>query len=161
VKRFPQAAFFAAKFFGIFAALYFLLLSFPPRPLQEWLARSVASLFGLSASGFRVSVSSGTFVVTESCTGLVSAIILASVVFSLRRPGMKKKLPLFFAGAAILFAVNFARLAMVVWAGIVFGVETAEALHTVSWLAMSGAIIGVWFLLTKRFAGISRFNELL
>ena len=152
---------FAAKFFGFFALLYFLLVSFPPLFLQEWLAKAVSSILGLQSKGILIFVESGTFVMTESCTGLVSGIILASVVFSLRRPELKKKLLLFFAGALLLFAVNFARLLLVVSAGVYWGIAAAEILHAISWLAMSVAIILVWFLLTKRFAGIGRFNELL
>ncbi len=87
-------------------------------------------------------------------------IILASIVFSLRKPEFKKKLVLFSMGFAVLFLSNFLRIYLVLLAGINYGIGAADLVHTISWFTTSALIILLWYYLTKKIAKVEKFSEL-
>ena len=152
---------FLAKFFALFFVLQLLILIADLSILQNAISSGISDMAGLEYYGKFVMVKDGAFEITPSCTGLVSAAILASIIFSLRKPGMKNKFLLFFAGAIMLFAVNYFRVLFVVIAGKEFGIEAAEMLHIISWFVMSAGIIIVWYWFTKKFAKIESFDGFL
>ena len=152
---------FLAKFFALFFALQFLALIADLSILQNAISSGISSMAGLEYSGKFIFVKDGAFEITPSCTGLVSAAILAAIIFSLRKPEMKNKFLLLFAGAIVLFIVNYFRVLFVVIAGKEFGVATAELLHIISWFVMSAGIILVWYWFTKKLAKIESFDGFL
>ena len=152
---------FLAKFFALFFILQFLVLIADLRTIQNAISAGVSGMAGLEFSGIFVMVQGGAFEITPSCTGLVSAAILAAIIFSLRKPDVKNKFFLFFAGASILFVVNFFRVLFVVIAVKELGIAAAEMLHVVSWFVMSAGIIIVWYWFTKRMLKINDFGGFL
>ena len=152
---------FLAKFFALFFILQFLVLIADLDVIQNAISAGVSGMAGLEFSGIFVVVKDGMFEITPSCTGLVSAAILAAIIFSLRKPDVKNKFVLFFVGATILFVVNFFRVLLVVIAGRELGIAAAEMLHIVSWFVMSAGIIIVWYWFTKRMLKINDFDGFL
>ena len=152
---------FLAKFFVIFAALQGVIMVAPLGALNEWIAGVEAGMLSLEREGNTLDGGEANYVISNSCTGLVSGSILAAIVFALKKPELKKKMVVFLAGAAALFAVNLVRVYFVVLGGLEFGFEFAELLHSISWFVMSGLIIAMWYYLTKKWAGIKDFSELL
>ena len=152
---------FLAKFFALFFALQFLVLIADLRILQNFISSTIGELTSIGYSERFLYVKDGAFEITPSCTGLVSAAILAAIIFSLRKPDMKNKFLLFFAGAIILFVANYFRVLFVVIAGEQFGIAAAELLHVISWFVMSAGIIIVWYGFTKKFAKIESFDGFL
>ncbi|MEM0359854.1 MAG: exosortase/archaeosortase family protein [Candidatus Diapherotrites archaeon] len=152
---------FLAKFFIIFGLLYCILWFAEIQPLNEWIASVEARWLSLERSGNTLKANGLVFVITNYCTGLVSASILAAIVFSLKKPSLEKKILVFALGAIALFAINLVRVYLVLAAGIALGGNAAETLHTLSWFAMSAFIIALWYYLTKKIAKISDFSELL
>ncbi|MFH1257270.1 MAG: exosortase/archaeosortase family protein [Candidatus Diapherotrites archaeon] len=152
---------FLAKFFIIYGVLQGLILFLDLSFIQTALAGLSAAMVSAQANGVFVRINSGAFEVTASCTGLVSASILAAIIFSLKKPEMKKKFLFFIAGAVALFLVNIARLYLVLSIGKAFGINAAETAHVLSWFAMSAAIIALWYYGTKKLIGIKEFGELI
>ena len=155
-----KAAGFLAKFFAIFLLLQALVLIAPLEPIETAIAGFEAGVLGLQNTGNLIVTGNGNFEIAASCTGLVSAAVLAAVVFSLRKPGMRKKLAVFGAGTLLLLGFNLVRVYFVLWSAR-FGIGTAELLHIASWYATSAVVIGAWFYLTKKIAGVKNFYELL
>ncbi len=156
-----QKALFLLKFFLIFGVLQSIIVAAPLSGLNKWIAGIEAS--ALSLENHEASVISGnaSYVITNSCTGLVSGSILAAIVFSLKKPGVKKKTAVFLAGAIMLFLINLLRVYIVILGGITYGFEFAETLHVASWFAMSALIISIWYYLTKKWLGVKDFSELM
>ncbi len=152
---------FLAKFSLIFAAGELLLLKVGAAPLQEFIASTQASIFGLESLGNLIVLRGGALEIVPSCTGLVSGTILAAIIFSLRKPEMKEKIITFLAGLAVLLALNYLRLIFVVWVAKDFGLAEAEFAHVVSWFATTAFVIGVWYFATKRVAGVKSFSGFL
>ncbi|MCX6801604.1 MAG: exosortase/archaeosortase family protein [Candidatus Diapherotrites archaeon] len=156
-----KSALFLAKFFVIFSVLYCILWFAEIQPLNEWIAGIESWALSIERNGSTLAAGDSNFTITNYCTGLVSASILAAIVFSLRKPPLEQKIRIFMLGAAALFFINLGRVYFVLLAGIAFGGNTAETLHTISWFVMSGFIILLWYYLTKRLAKIKEFSELL
>ena len=152
---------FLIKFFVIFAVLQAIIWIAPLGALNEWIAGFEAGLLGLKHEGSELFSFDAKYIISNSCTGLVSGSILAAIVFSLKKPEFKKKIAIFGIGAALLLVINLGRVYLVILSGIKYGFDAADILHTISWFVMSGLIIGVWFLLTKKWAKIKDFSELL
>ena len=152
---------FLVKFFIIFGALQGIIVIAPLGALNEWIAGFEAGALAIENEGDRLVGGDAYYVITNSCTGLVSGSILAAIVFGLKKPDLRKKAVVFAAGATALFLVNLARVYFVVFGGIAYGFEFSELLHITSWFAMSGLIIALWYYLTKRWAGVRDFSELL
>ena len=73
---------FLAKFFALFFILQFLVVVFDLSFMQNAIASGISELVGIEHSGKFVFVEGGAFEITPSCTGLVSAAILAEIIFS-------------------------------------------------------------------------------
>jgi exosortase/archaeosortase family protein len=128
--------------------------------IQEPIAGFTAGAVGAKANGIFIEVGKEVFEVTASCTGIISASILAAIIFSLRKPELKKKILFFLGGAIILFTVNLLRLYLVLSVGKAYGVAAADLAHIASWFAMSAAIIMLWYYGTKKLIGVKEFPEL-
>jgi len=152
---------FLAKFFALFFVLQFLVLVADLGFLQNAISEGISAMAGLENSGKFIRVKDGAFEITPSCTGLVSAAILAAVIFSLKRPELKKKTIMLIAGTAVLLVLNYFRVLFVVIAGREFGIGAAEILHVISWFVMSAGIIIVWYWFTKKLAKIESFDGFL
>ena len=150
---------FAVKFFAIFFALHAIIVSAELTLLNQLIAGISASSLGLMHSGNMILTGSGVFFITNSCTGLVSASILAATIFSLKKPGIKAKFAIFFTGLIIIFLANIPRI-MLVLAAAQTGLD-AELVHTLTWFIMSAIVLIVWYYGTKKIAGIKEFNSLL
>ena len=151
---------FLIKFFAIYLVVQYLILIAPLAFLQEAIASFESSLLGLQSVGSQV-YANGVFVISASCTGLVSASILAAVVFSLKKPELKKKVAVFVAGAIALLLLNLARVYFVLVVALNWGVEAAETAHTVSWFSTAALILIVWYFATKRIANAKNFADLI
>ncbi len=152
---------FLLKFFAIFLALQSVIVAAPLSSLNSWIAGFEASALNLESKGNAVFAGNASYIITNSCTGLISGSILAAVVFSLKKPDPKKKTAVFAFGAFVLFAVNLLRVYIVILGGTLYGFGFAEALHVASWFAMSALIVALWYYLTKNWAEIRDFSELM
>lgn len=140
---------FLAVFFGVFGLGYALLLLFPPVALEHALANWTARVLGLPSAGNRIVVDEGVFVVNESCTGLLSGLMLAGIVFGAGMGRIRKKAAIALFGAALLFGLNMIRLLLVVGVGRSIGLDAAEIVHVASWFGVSLAVIALaWMLLS-------------
>ena len=142
---------FLAKFFIIYAFLTALVeladLSF----LTRLVASAAAFPFGFKVLGSVVLIDGKTFAVTNACTGLSSAAILAALVFGLKKPSPGKKIAVFLAGLAALLLLNIPRVMLVLFAA-ESGFD-ADAMHVFTWFLMSAAILAIWYYGSKRLAG--------
>lgn len=151
---------FIAKFTAIFLFLEFIVFNNMVF-IQEFIAQSQAQILGLESVGRFVFVKDGAFEIVPECTGIVSTSILAGIVFSLRKPELKKKLGIFFAGFLILLAVNYLRVMGIIWLGNEFGMGYAEIMHITSWFATSGIVLALWYYFTKKISGVKSFSGFL
>ncbi|MDO8634020.1 MAG: archaeosortase/exosortase family protein [archaeon] len=152
---------FLSKFFAFFGFFQWLLFVVDTSWLQDFLAGIEALLLGLERNGNILFIGRDAYAIVPSCTGLVSAIVLGAIVFSLKKPGMKQKIGIFSASVAVLFLVNIVRVYFVLLAGQAFGINAADAVHVASWFLMSGAIILAWYYFTKKITGIESFDGFL
>jgi exosortase/archaeosortase family protein len=150
---------FLIKFFAIFFILTTLVELLDLLFFTEWLAFISAMPFKVNVVSNLVFVNGENFLVTNSCTGLVSASILAAIIFSLKKPLIKQKILLFLFGMGILLVLNIPRLMLVLWSASV-GLD-AELVHIITWFFMSIFILIIWYFGTKRIAKINDFSELL
>jgi len=150
---------FLVKFFGIFAISNILLGLVNLFAFTSLLANVCGNFLGLGVSGSTVFVGVSQFVITNSCTGLVSASILGSIIFSLKKPKFEIKLVLFLWGSIALLLFNIPRLLLVLFAA-KSGFD-AELVHEFTWFLMSAIVLALWFFGTKRITNISEFRELL
>ena len=156
-----KATLFLIKFFLIYAILQTIILMAPLEPLQNSIAEFEAGLLGLEAEGNTIPVNSNRFEIVANCTGLMSISVLAAIIFSLRKPELKKKIMLFAAGAIILFPLNLLRVYLVIVTATTINPELAEILHTITWFTTSAIILAMWYYLTKRIAKVKDFPTLL
>lgn len=140
-----KEALFLAKFFAITIAAQALLILFEPVPLENAIAMTSGRLLGLESNGNAVYTANGEFIISQNCTGLLSAAAFAAIVFSLKKPSFKEKaLSTLAAGATIVAAINPLRLLIVIEAGNLFGMEIADAVHIASWFLMFFAVMWLW-----------------
>lgn len=152
---------FLTKFFIIFFALQFIILALPLMPLKNFIAGTAAGFLGMQSNGSTIAWDSHSFEITNNCTGLVSGAILAAVIFSLKKPDLKKKLAMAIAGALMLFLLNFPRIWLVLWSAQNYGAGFAESLHEITWITTALIVLIIWFVATKKIAGIKNFAELI
>ena len=150
-----------ARFLVLYVVLQAALLVAPLQPLKNALAGFVGNVLGVPYAGPYLFAGNTVFEITNSCTGLVSGIILASVVFAFRKPNLKAKTKLFLAGFFVLFPLNVVRVTGIVWTAMKTNPAWAEALHVITWFLVSGLILALWYYLSVRFAGVKNLNELL
>lgn len=159
--RLGKAGAFLTKFFFIFAILYIILLSTDSSFVQVPIAEFEASILGVEREGSVLYIESHGFDITSQCTGFVSAITLAAIIFALRKPGVREKISLFVVGAVSLFLINLVRLYFVLVSGLYWGVWVAEVMHTVSWFVMAFGVIAIWYYSTLKLMGEREFGALI
>jgi exosortase/archaeosortase family protein len=152
---------FLIKFFIIFSVLHFIIWSVDLSFLQIPLTRLEGKLLNIKTIENTLIVNENIFEINPSCTGLVSTSILAAIIFALKKPRILKKIQIFLIGAITLLIANIARIFIVLWFGLKFGIKTAEIVHVISWFTTSGIIIIAWYYFTKKITKIKAFNELL
>ena len=160
-----KAILFLIKFFVIYAVLQFLILALPIGFIENGIAGIEASAIGARAEGniieFDNTTTTNSFQIVPNCTGLVGISVLAAIIFALRKPKLKKKLALLCIGALILFPLNLLRVYFVILVSIIYNPEIGELLHMTTWFISAGAILVIWYYLTKRIAKVKNFAELL
>ncbi len=156
-----KIALFLAKFFAIFAVGEYLLQVADISFFQEGITAFQAKLLGAGFEKISIYLNGSTFLITPSCTGLVSTIILGAIIFSLKKPEFKQKTAIFLAGTALLMIANQFRLYFVLLSGKIFGVQAAELVHVASWFATTIAIIFAWYYFTKKKTGAKDFTGFL
>lgn len=152
--------FFLGKFFLIYFVLQFLILVADFSFLENWLADIESDWVQGTVSGNSITIGKEVFAINAQCTGLVSAIILAAVVFSLNRPNWKTKFQLWLVGAIVLFVLNIGRLFLVLGIAKQYGIGAAEIAHQVSWFSTAVFILGIWLVLSKQIAKVKSVSEL-
>ena len=152
---------FLAKFFIIFALLQALILHANLSFVEQSLALLEAKILGLESFGNKVFVNGEIFSIDANCTGLLSAAIVAAIVFSLSKPGFEKKILIFLCCAVLLFLLNIPRLFLALWAAKEFGATAAETVHVVTWFSTAALILLFWYFLTKKIANVKDFSRLL
>jgi exosortase/archaeosortase family protein len=152
---------FLVKFFAIYFVLQAVILLAPLGWMQNFIALLEAGLLGLKSSANAIQAGGGTFIIAANCTGLVSASILAAVVFSLKKPEFKKKLLVFVTGSFALMLLNLVRLYLVLLVASSFGVGLADTAHTISWFTTAALVLVAWYFGTKKIAKVTNFKELL
>lgn len=156
-----KAMLFLAKFFIVYLVLQYLILLAPLDGLKNGIAATEAMLLGVEADGNILSLNGHAFEIVANCTGLVGISVLAAIIFSLKKPELRKKAVLFAIGAAILFPLNIVRVYLVLLVASAVNPGMAETLHIATWFATSALIILVWYSLTKKIAEVKEFSELL
>ncbi len=159
-QKWKTIAVFLAKFFAVYFALQFLILVVDLSFLENGLAALEGNWVQATVEGNRIVLKEGLFEINAQCTGLVSGIILAAVVFSLKKPGWRKKFKLWVLGAMALFLLNIARVYLVLVVAKQYGLYWAEVTHQVSWFSTAVFILGIWLLLSKRVAKVKSVSEL-
>jgi len=139
------------------AAIYLL----PLGVLQQAIAGFEAGLLGLESNGSMIYTTAGIFVISNNCTGLVSASVLAAVIFALKKPEIKKKAAMFLAGAIALLLLNFVRVYIVLMTAMQWGAQAADLAHTVSWFSTAGLVLVLWYAAVKKVAGIKDISGLM
>ncbi len=152
---------FLVKFGIIFSALHLLVWTVPTYFLQDWIASLQAGFTGLQVHGNLIFLGEHKILINPSCTGLISSSIIAAIIFSLRKPEIKKKIQIFLLAAIIMFFLNLIRIYIVLLAGMQFGGEWIGIMHEASWLMTAVFIVGLWYYFTKKITKIEEFNELL
>ncbi|MCX6804273.1 MAG: exosortase/archaeosortase family protein [Candidatus Diapherotrites archaeon] len=151
--------FFIIKFLIIFAIATIIVTSVDLSFINKAITSLSAGLVGLTYEGAALSIGNSAFLVTNSCTGLISAGILAGLIFASRNPKFKKKLALFIFGAVILVLVNIPRIALVLLAA--KSGYNAELVHELTWFLMSAVVLVIWYYGIKHFGKINDFKELI
>jgi exosortase/archaeosortase family protein len=151
---------FLIKFFTIFFVLSFIIEKLDLTFFLNIITSISANCLGLEFLGNKIFIERAVFIVTNSCTGLVSASILAAVIFALKKPKMHQKLKLFVFGTLLLVVINIPRIILILFVASI-GVMDPDLIHTITWFLMSFMILGVWYFGTKYVSKIKEFNELL
>lgn len=159
--HYKKEIFFTTKFFIIFFALQFIILTIPLAPLENFIAKTEADAMQLNSFENKIFFDSQSFEITANCTGLLSGAILAAVIFAVKKPGLKKKIAIAIVGGIILFLLNFPRIFFVLAVGKQFGEQTAELLHEITWFTTALLVLIVWFFGMKKIARIKNFAELI
>ena len=152
---------FIGKFIVIFSVLEFIIFNLDMSFLQFFIAQTQADFFNLQFRNNLIFVKDGAFVIVPSCTGVVSGSILAGIVFSLKKPELKRKIGIFLAGLAGLIILNYLRVMFVIWTGKEFGLGVGDLVHVVTWLFTAIFVIGAWFVVTKKITGVKDFQGFL
>lgn len=152
---------FLIKFSIIFIILTTLIELIDLSFAQNFVAQLTANFSRLNFSGINIFVKEDVFAITKLCTGFLSIAILASIIFSLSKPQIGKKIKIFLVGAVALFLLNIVRVILVLEIGKSFGASAAQLFHIISWFSTAALIIIAWYFFTKRITKIENFSELL
>jgi len=157
VKISKLELYFIVKFFILFSVLQLIILFWDLTSFQQMIASIAAGWANLRYEGIGIFVEDGVFLVTKNCTGWVSSFILGSIVFSLKKPELPKKVLLFVISTIALLIINLFRIYFVIILGANYGLYAGEIVHIISWFVMSGVIIAIWYYGTKRIAKVQNF----
>ena len=149
---------FLAKFFVIFFLLSQLVELIDLSFLTNFLAKVSASFLGLDFLANQIFIDGAVFIVTNSCTGLISASILGAIIFALKKPSMFNKFKLFLFGTLLLLVVNVFRIIFILYFAKI-GLD-ANLIHELTWYLMSGIIILIWYYCMEKVYEIKNFNLL-
>jgi exosortase/archaeosortase family protein len=130
-------------------------------PLQNFIAGTEANALGMATEGNKIFFDSQSFEITNNCTGLVSGAILAAIIFSLKKPDLKKKFLIAITGGIALFLLNLPRIWLVLAIAKNHGTGLAGTLHEITWLTTALLVILIWYFATKKIVGIKNFGELI
>jgi exosortase/archaeosortase family protein len=158
-KRDKPIFVFLAKFFAIFAVLEILINIVNLSVLTNLITLIVANFFDLPFTHDTIFVNCTEFMVTNSCTGLVSLAILIAITLPLKGMNLKKRLGIIIAGAVLLLSVNIPRIGLVIYAAML-GYD-AEFVHELTWFFMSAVILLVWYYGIKFIEKKKEFSELI
>ncbi len=150
---------FLAKFFGLFIILEAIINLIDLSILTNFIAKIVATFFNLPYLNSTIFVNSSTFVVTNSCTGLVSLAILTAITLPLKRMQLKKRVLVVAIGALFLLTLNIPRIGLVIYSGLI-GFD-AELVHEFTWFLMSAIILFVWYFGIKYIQKEEDFSKLI
>jgi len=158
VKDQKKLTVFLIKFFIIFLIISQIIELLNLSFLTEFITFISASYLGLDFAGSVIFIGAANFIVTNSCTGLVSGAILLALLFAGKKPTIEKKLFLTLFGVYFLLLVNIPRVMLVLlFAKTGFD---ADLMHTLTWFIMSGIVLLIWYYGSKA-VGIKNFNELI
>jgi exosortase/archaeosortase family protein len=138
---------FSIKFFSIFLILTYIFDSINISILTNSIAYVCAILFGAAYYQNVIFVGEKTFIITNMCTGLTTVAILASAIFSMKYPKIKKKIVLFVFGSALIFLVNIPRILLILFSQQI-GFD-ADLMHTITWFLMSALVLVIILLGSK------------
>ncbi len=151
---------FLIKFFAIFFVLSNLINILDLTFLLNIITKISANYLSLQFAGNQIFVNTSVFIVTNSCTGLVSTAILAAVIFALKKPKIRQKLKLFIFGTLLLLVINVPRIILILFVAKVGSIDP-DLVHTLTWFLMSFLILIIWYFGTKSVTKIKDFSELL
>ena len=150
--------FFVLKFFLIFGLANLLIELINLNTLTNAIAKVTGGLLGLVVEKSIIFVGENSFLITNSCTGLVSVSILGAIIFALRKPRIEVKMTLFVWGTIALLVINIPRIMLVLFAA--SKGFNSELVHEITWFLMSAALLFIWFFGTKRITKVKEFSEL-
>ncbi|MGI6589277.1 MAG: hypothetical protein ACOX1V_01275 [Candidatus Iainarchaeum sp.] len=134
---------FLIKFFITFAILELIIITIDLSLLTNLIASIISDFLKISYSNNILFTDSTNFIVTNSCTGLVSAAILASITLPLKRVSLKKRIFITLGGGLLILIANIPRVGLVV-ASSFLGLNT-NLVHELTWFLMSGLVVIIWY----------------
>jgi exosortase/archaeosortase family protein len=149
---------FLLKFFTIFFVLEIILLNLKINFYNSFLAFITSAYLGFLNEGNKIFLNNTVFVVDNSCTGLVSIIMLASLIFSIKG-NLFKKTKFFVFGVLVLLLINIFRIMLVLLVASV-GFD-ADLIHTLTWFIMSGIVLGLWYYFITKILLIKNIREVI
>ena len=150
---------FLLKFFGVFIILEAIINLIDLSLLTNFITKIVANFFNLPYLNSTIFVNSSSFIVTNSCTGLVSLAILIAITLPLKRMQLKKRALVVAIGALLLLTLNIPRIGLVIYSGLI-GFD-ANLVHEVTWYLMSVIILLIWFFGIKFIQNEEDFSRLI
>jgi len=150
---------FLTKFFGIFIVLELLINTINLTFLTNTITFLVASFFNLPYINNTIFMNTSSFVVTNSCTGLVSWAILCAITLPLKQMKLKKRVLILAIGAIFLLTLNIPRIGLVIYTGLLG--FNAELVHEFTWFLMSAIILLVWYYGIKLIQKEKDFSKLI
>jgi len=156
VKNQKGILIFLVKFFVIFLVLSMIIEFANLLFLREFITFISASYLSLPFSGTTILVGSSKFLVSATCTGLVSSAILVALLFSSKKPTSGQKIFLAIFGVCLLLLLNIPRVMLVLVSAKV-GFD-ADLVHSITWFIMSAFVIVIWYYGNKAI-GVKDFSK--
>lgn len=150
---------FLVKFFLIFIILEILINLIDLSLITNPLTMIIANFFNLSYYNNMLFANSSSFIISNSCTGLVSLAILIAITLPLKKLELKKKIQIILVGAVLLLILNIPRVGLVIYSSIL-GFD-AEIVHELTWFFMSAVILLVWYFGIKFIEKEDDFSKLI
>lgn len=138
---------FIIRFFIVFGLVELLAYLFPPLAYQAWLAQLLGEWHRIPVQGIFLSVNGIQFEISAFCTGLSTWGLFLGLLYGFSIPSNKQKIVYALLGWIIIFFLNIIRLFLIVYVGKTIDANAVELLHTLTWFAMSAAVMGGWYLL--------------